>query len=227
MSPYDLDPGETSAREASSVATRRLTPVAVPSPSLVAGSERSAASPGSRNASPSPVTGTTVGSDARTRGCGVAPVSSSARSARTMPRPVRESIPAGARSSAVAPNAARRSAFVVPGLPDSTSAAMRCEMRRGGGGAEERPEAPHGRIDTVGAGEVGLLPHRAPGRGVVPGRDRRAVGVEEHAPRAVGCEALRRLVGGEDPRERSAGIGGVARLQVERTAARQRVLRRS
>ena len=121
-----------------------------------------------------------------------------------------------------APNASRSSAFVVPGLPDSTSAAIaaRCgaaaEVPKNG--SKPRTEV----IDAVGAGEVGLLPHGAAGRGVVPGRDRRAVGVEEHAPRAVGCEALRRLACGEDPGKGPLGIGRVARLEVERKRLRGR-----
>ena len=83
-----------------------------------------ALSPASRYGSPSPVDGVTVGSSARTSGCGVAPVYSSTLSARSTPVPVRPSTPAGARSSAVALNASRRSASVELGLPESTSAAM-------------------------------------------------------------------------------------------------------
>ena len=87
--PYDRLAGRTVA-PAVGVVTWTLTPVAVPSPRLVTGTETVADSPGSRNWSPS-VLVVITGSSAMTSGCGVAPVCLSARSGITMPKPVSRS----------------------------------------------------------------------------------------------------------------------------------------
>ena len=80
-------------------------------------------------------------------------------------------------------------------------------VRRGRRRAEERAResADAGDRHAVGRGDVRLLQHLAAGRRHVARRDRRAVGLIEDVPRAVGAERLDDFAGGERLRKRRAG----------------------
>src|SRR5262249_27114530 len=68
-------------------------------------------------------------------------------------------------------------------------------VRCGGGSAEKGIKAGHRRGNTIRRGDVRFLPHRAARGGKVGGCDGSAVGLKEHAPRAIGGERFDRIGG--------------------------------